>query len=109
MLRIPETLPVRTRLPLAAWAVAAVVTLFSLMSALLHASAPAGPARALRLSPPPMNLIARNDELAEACARLGSAPFVAVDTEFMREQTFWPRLCLIPIPADGTGVLIDSL
>ena len=41
MLKIPETLPVRTRLPLAAWAVAAVVTLFSLMSALLHASAPA--------------------------------------------------------------------
>ncbi len=54
-----------------------------------------------------MNLITRNDELAEACARLGSAPFVAVDTEFMREQTFWPRLCLIQIAADGTEVLID--
>ncbi len=36
MLKIPETLPVRTRVPLAAWAVAAVVTLFSLMSSLLH-------------------------------------------------------------------------
>ena len=56
-----------------------------------------------------MNLITRNDELAEACARLGRAPFVAVDTEFMREQTFWPRLCLIQIAADGTEVLIDSL
>jgi ribonuclease D len=56
-----------------------------------------------------MNLITRNDELAEACARLGNAPFVAVDTEFMREQTFWPRLCLIQIAADGTEVLIDSL
>ena len=52
-----------------------------------------------------MNLIARNDELAEACSRLGSAPFVAVDTEFMREQTFWPRLCLIQMAADGTEVL----
>ena len=40
MLRIPDSLPVRTRVPLAAWAVAAVVTLFSLMSSLLHAPAP---------------------------------------------------------------------
>ncbi|HYJ59559.1 MAG TPA: hypothetical protein VEW64_09485 [Methyloceanibacter sp.] len=38
MLKIPETLPVRTRVPLAAWAVAAIVTLFSLMSSLLHSS-----------------------------------------------------------------------
>jgi len=36
MLKIPETLPVRTRVPLAVWAVAAVVTLFSLMSSLMH-------------------------------------------------------------------------
>ncbi|MCJ7526669.1 MAG: ribonuclease D [Methyloceanibacter sp.] len=56
-----------------------------------------------------MNLITRNDELAEACSRLASAPFVAVDTEFMREQTFWPRLCLIQIASDGTEALIDSL
>ena len=38
MLKIPKTLPVRTRLPLAAWAVAGLVTLFSLMSALMHHS-----------------------------------------------------------------------
>jgi ribonuclease D len=56
-----------------------------------------------------MNLITRTDDLAEVCARLGSAPFIAVDTEFMREQTFWPRLCLIQIAADGHEVLIDSL
>lgn len=56
-----------------------------------------------------MNLITRTDELAEACARLGNAPFIAVDTEFMREQTFWPRLCLIQVAAEGTEVLIDSL
>jgi ribonuclease D len=35
-----------------------------------------------------MKLISRNDELVESCAKLGQAPFVAVDTEFMREQTF---------------------
>ena len=41
MLKIPETLPVRTRVPLAAWAIAAIVTLFSLVSSLLHAPGPA--------------------------------------------------------------------
>lgn len=56
-----------------------------------------------------MNLITSNDELAAACARLGGAPYIAVDTEFMREQTFWPRLCLIQIAAEGQEVLIDSL
>ena len=56
-----------------------------------------------------MNLITRTEELAEACARLGSTEFVAVDTEFMREQTFWPRLCLIQMAADGTEILVDSL
>ena len=56
-----------------------------------------------------MKLISRNDELAEACAKLGQAPFVAVDTEFMREQTFWPRLCLVQLAANGTEVLIDGL
>ena len=40
MLKIPDTLPVRTRLPLAAWAVAAAVTLASLMPSLLHAPTP---------------------------------------------------------------------
>ena len=54
-------------------------------------------------------LVSRTEDLAEACARLGAAPFVAVDTEFMREQTFWPKLCLIQMAADGTEVLVDSL
>ncbi|MCJ7526670.1 MAG: hypothetical protein MUO37_00940 [Methyloceanibacter sp.] len=40
MHKITDTLPVRTRLPLAAWAVAAAVTLASLMSSLLHAPLP---------------------------------------------------------------------
>ncbi len=55
-----------------------------------------------------MTLISRTDELQEACAKLGRAPFIAVDTEFMREQTFWPKLCLVQIAADGIEVLIDS-
>jgi ribonuclease D len=56
-----------------------------------------------------MHLITRTDELAAACKQLGQAPFVALDTEFMREQTFWPKLCLIQIAGEGTEVLIDSL
>ena len=56
-----------------------------------------------------MHLISRTNELAEACAKLRSAPFVAIDTEFMREQTFWPKLCLIQVAANGTEILIDSL
>ena len=56
-----------------------------------------------------MDLIKSNGELAEACARLAASPFIAVDTEFMREQTFWPRLCLIQIASEDTEVLIDSL
>ena len=56
-----------------------------------------------------MNLITTTEDLAEACARLRGAPFVAIDTEFMREQTFWPRLCLIQIAAGETELLIDSL
>ncbi|MFZ2017558.1 MAG: ribonuclease D, partial [Methyloceanibacter sp.] len=56
-----------------------------------------------------MNLITRNEELADVCAQLATAPYIAVDTEFMREQTFWPKLCLVQIAASGIEVLIDSL
>jgi ribonuclease D len=56
-----------------------------------------------------MDLIKSNEELAVACARLAAASFIAIDTEFMREQTFWPRLCLIQIASEDTEVLIDSL
>ena len=55
-----------------------------------------------------MNLITRNEELTDVCSRLATAPYVAVDTEFMREQTFWPKLCLVQIAASGIEVLIDS-
>jgi len=56
-----------------------------------------------------MQLISSTEDLAEACVRLGQAPFVAVDTEFMRESTFWPKLCLIQMASDGVEVLVDSL
>ncbi|MHA1133997.1 MAG: ribonuclease D [Alphaproteobacteria bacterium] len=56
-----------------------------------------------------MDLITRTEDLAAACGKLSTASFVTVDTEFMREQTFWPRLCLIQIAGGETEILIDSL
>jgi ribonuclease D len=57
-----------------------------------------------------MDLIVTTPALAEACTRLGAHPFVTVDTEFMRETTYYPKLCLIQMAApDGSGVLVDPL
>ena len=58
-----------------------------------------------------MDLITTTDALAVACNRLAVHPFVTVDTEFLRETTYYPKLCLIqmagPDPADAC--LIDPL
>ena len=45
--------------------------------------------------------------LAELCARLSKSPFVAIDTEFMRENTFYPDLCLIQIADANEAAAID--
>lgn len=47
--------------------------------------------------------------LSAACRRLAAAEFVTVDTEFIRETTFWPRLCLIQVAGPDETVLIDAL
>ncbi|HEY1452767.1 MAG TPA: ribonuclease D, partial [Roseiarcus sp.] len=44
-----------------------------------------------------MSLITTTDELAQACQRLARSPFVTVDTEFLRETTFWPILCVVQL------------
>ncbi|MHC2107920.1 ribonuclease D [Methylobacterium sp. CM6246] len=57
-----------------------------------------------------MDLITTTAALHDICSRLAEQPFVTVDTEFMRETTYYPKLCLIQIAApDGTGVLVDPL
>ncbi|MGH7011168.1 MAG: ribonuclease D, partial [Caulobacteraceae bacterium] len=56
-----------------------------------------------------MTPIASTAELAAFCERLLLAPFVAVDTEFMRETTYWPRLCLIQAASSEVEVVIDPL
>jgi ribonuclease D len=57
-----------------------------------------------------MTPITSTADLAEFCARMEGQPFIAVDTEFMRETTYWPKLCLIQAAgADGVEAAIDPL
>ena len=56
-----------------------------------------------------VTVITSNGELAEACARFAGAPYVAIDTEFMRDSTYWPKLCLIQAAVPGFAVVIDPL
>jgi ribonuclease D len=54
-------------------------------------------------------LITDSKTLADLCARLAKSPFVAVDTEFMRENTYWPILCLIQIADLNEAAAIDPM
>jgi ribonuclease D len=56
-----------------------------------------------------MRFITTTPELSDVCRRLGNQPFVAVDTEFIREQTFWPKLCVIQLAAPGEEAIVDPL
>ncbi|MHA7901064.1 MAG: ribonuclease D [Henriciella sp.] len=47
--------------------------------------------------------------LAEACERLAEGSFMCVDTEFHRETTYWPELCLIQASCEGYEVIIDPM
>ena len=55
------------------------------------------------------DLITTTAELADLCTRLAKADYVAVDTEFMRENTYWPELCLVQIADDKEAAAIDPL
>jgi len=54
-------------------------------------------------------MIETTAQLEEACRALATSAFVTVDTEFLRETTFWPELCLIQIASPDLEVLIDPL
>lgn len=58
---------------------------------------------------PEPRLITRTEDLVESVARLRNEPFVTVDTEFMRERTYWPELCLLQMAGESEVVLIDTL
>ncbi len=54
-------------------------------------------------------IITTTDELTARCRAWRSAPYLAVDTEFMREKTYWPILCLIQVGAPEESVAIDPM
>lgn len=56
-----------------------------------------------------MKVIKNTQELNEVCKRFSVFPFITVDTEFLRETTFWPQLCLIQLAAPNEECIIDPL
>lgn len=56
-----------------------------------------------------MNLITENAEIRRFCESLQGAEFVTVDTEFIRDKTFWPQLCLVQLAGPDEAAAIDPL
>lgn len=56
-----------------------------------------------------MQIITEQPALDAFAASLKSRPFVAIDTEFMREKTYWPILCLVQAAAEGAEAVIDPM
>jgi ribonuclease D len=56
-----------------------------------------------------MDLITTTQELTEVCARMARHPFVTVDTEFLRETTYYPLLCVAQLASPDEAVVVDAL
>ncbi len=56
----------------------------------------------------PIQFITGSAELAALCARLAEEPFVTVDTEFMREKTYYPELCLVQLAGAADVAVVDA-
>jgi len=56
-----------------------------------------------------MDLISTTDDLAAVCGRMAKHPFVTVDTEFMRETTYYPLLCVAQMASPEEAVVVDAL
>jgi ribonuclease D len=56
-----------------------------------------------------MRIVTDTGELKKLSAELEQGPYVAIDTEFMRDQTYWPKLCLIQAAGPGVEAIIDPL
>ncbi len=57
---------------------------------------------------PPPSLITTTDALVAACDRLRAEEFVTVDTEFMRERTYFPELCVVQMAGDAEVFIVDA-
>lgn len=58
---------------------------------------------------PSPTLITATDALDALCSRLRAETFVTVDTEFMRERTYWPELCVVQLASDTEVAVVDAL
>jgi len=56
-----------------------------------------------------MDLISTTSQLADVCARLAKHPVITVDTEFLRETTYYPLLCVVQLASPEEAVVIDAL
>jgi ribonuclease D len=56
-----------------------------------------------------MDLITTNSELAAVCGRLAKHPVITVDTEFLRETTYYPLLCVVQMASAEEAVVVDTL
>ena len=56
-----------------------------------------------------MDLITTTAKLADVCARMARHPFVTVDTEFLRETTYYPLLCVAQMASPDEAVVVDAL
>src|ERR1700728_3440864 len=61
------------------------------------------------VTPVSMQPITTTPELAATCGRMASYPFITVDTEFLRETTYYPLLCVAQIASAEEAVVIDAL
>src|ERR1700760_4056255 len=56
-----------------------------------------------------MDLITTTSQLAGVCERLGQHPTITVDTEFLRETTYYPLLCVVQMASPDEAVVVDAL
>src|ERR1700744_38513 len=56
-----------------------------------------------------MRIVTNTADLKTLVGELESAPYLALDTEFLRDQTYWPKLCLIQVASPEVAAIIDPL
>jgi len=56
-----------------------------------------------------MRIVTTSEDLKALATELAKAPYIALDTEFMRDQTYWPKLCLIQAASKDVEAIIDPM